>query len=168
MKDDSVEILFKSFLQEALVSSSGLGRDVHSLTLSIQHFLLLSTASPTLQSALQDGFGGAVVACDMPKPCLFLSPDSWQKRFLRAHKNTDLAAHPVFDPVLQVGDAEKFFAPTSEYDEEEVEQLTTSSLTTSSRRFPRRHQCANHEIMIVVVSEMPHWFYIEFRKQVSC
>ena len=30
---------FKYFLQEALVSSSGMGRDVHSLMLSIQHFL---------------------------------------------------------------------------------------------------------------------------------
>ena len=29
--DDSAEILFQSFLQEALVSSSGMGRDVHFL-----------------------------------------------------------------------------------------------------------------------------------------
>ena len=28
MRDDSAEILFQSFLQEALVSSSGMGRDV--------------------------------------------------------------------------------------------------------------------------------------------
>ena len=39
MKDDSAEILFRSFLQEALVSSSGMGKDVHSVLLSIQHFL---------------------------------------------------------------------------------------------------------------------------------
>ena len=39
MRDDSAEILFQSFLQEALVSSPGIGRDVHSLKLSIQHFL---------------------------------------------------------------------------------------------------------------------------------
>ena len=39
MRDDSAEILSQSFLQEALVSSSGMGRDVHSLMLSIQHFL---------------------------------------------------------------------------------------------------------------------------------
>ena len=31
MRDYSAEILFQSFLQEALVSSSGMGRDVHSL-----------------------------------------------------------------------------------------------------------------------------------------
>ena len=40
MGDDSAEILFKSFLQEAFMSSSGMDRDVHSLMmLSIQHFL---------------------------------------------------------------------------------------------------------------------------------
>ena len=39
MRDDSAEILFQSFLQEAHVSSSGMGKDVHSLMLSIQHFL---------------------------------------------------------------------------------------------------------------------------------
>ena len=39
MTDDSAEILFQSFLQEALVSSPGMGRDVHSLMLSIQLFL---------------------------------------------------------------------------------------------------------------------------------
>ena len=38
MRDDSVEILFQSFLQEAFESSSGMGKDVHSLT-SIQHVL---------------------------------------------------------------------------------------------------------------------------------
>ena len=37
--DKSAEILFQSFLQEALVSSSGMGRDNHSSMLSIQHFL---------------------------------------------------------------------------------------------------------------------------------
>ena len=39
MRDDSPEIFFQSFLQEALVSSSGMGRGVHSLMLSIQYFL---------------------------------------------------------------------------------------------------------------------------------
>ena len=36
---DPAEILFQSFLLETIVSSSGMGRDVHSLMLSIQHFL---------------------------------------------------------------------------------------------------------------------------------
>ena len=39
MRDDSAEILFQSFLQEALENSSGTDRDVHSLMLNIQHFL---------------------------------------------------------------------------------------------------------------------------------
>ena len=62
MKDDSVEILFQSFLQEGLLSSSGMGRDVHSgmgwnvhsLMLSIQHFLWMDTPKSTLQGALND------------------------------------------------------------------------------------------------------------------
>ena len=36
---DSAEILFQSFLQEALVSRFGKGGDVHSLMMSIKHFL---------------------------------------------------------------------------------------------------------------------------------
>ena len=38
MRNDSAEILLQSFLQEAHLSSSGIGRNVHSLMLSIQHF----------------------------------------------------------------------------------------------------------------------------------
>ena len=38
-RDDSAEILFQSFLREAIVSNSGMGRNVYSLRLSIQHFL---------------------------------------------------------------------------------------------------------------------------------
>ena len=34
MRDDSAEVLFKSLLREATVSSSAVGREVHSLTLS--------------------------------------------------------------------------------------------------------------------------------------
>ena len=39
VKDDSADILFQPFLQEALLSSCGIFRDVHSFTLSIQHSL---------------------------------------------------------------------------------------------------------------------------------
>ena len=38
LRDNSAEILFQSFLQEAAVSSSGMSRNVHSLILSIQYF----------------------------------------------------------------------------------------------------------------------------------
>ena len=58
-------------------------------------FPLPTTASQTLQDALQDGFGEAVVACDMPEPCKFPSPDSYQKRFPWTHKEVDLAPHPI-------------------------------------------------------------------------
>ena len=37
--NDSAQILFQSCLQEAIVSSSGMGQDIHSIVLSIQHFL---------------------------------------------------------------------------------------------------------------------------------
>ena len=55
-------------------------------------FPLPTTASPTL---LKNGFGEAVVACDMSEPCKFPSLDSCQKRFLWAHEEVDLALHPV-------------------------------------------------------------------------
>ena len=108
MRDNSAEILFQPFLQEAIVNSSGMDRDVHSLMLSIQHFLLLTRALPTFQGALKDGFGETVVACDMPEPCKFPSLHSCQKGFLWTHKEVDLALHPVVGLVIQVGDAEKF------------------------------------------------------------
>ena len=106
MRDVLAEILFQSFLQEALVCSFGMGRDVHSLRVSIQHFLCLPRRLPP--SILKNGFGEAVVACDMPEPCEFSFPDSCQKRFLWTNKEIDLAPHPVVGLVLQVGDSEKF------------------------------------------------------------
>ena len=46
MRDDPAEILFQSFLQEALVSRSGMGRYVHSLMLFIQHFFCRPRCRP--------------------------------------------------------------------------------------------------------------------------
>ena len=109
MRDDSAEILFQSFLQEALVSSSGMGRNVHSLMLSTSAFPLPTTVSPTLQSALKYGFEEAVFVCDMPNRCKSPSHDSCQNRFLWTHKGVDLAPHPVVGLVLHVGDAETKF-----------------------------------------------------------
>ena len=40
MRHNSADILLQSFLWEAIISSSGMGRDVHSLVLSIHHFLV--------------------------------------------------------------------------------------------------------------------------------
>ena len=103
MMDDSAEIFFQSFLQEALVSSSGMGKDVHFLMLSIQHFLCRPRHHPPSQGALEDDFGEAVVACNLPEPCEFPYPDSCQKNFLGVRREVDFAQHPVVTGlVLQV------------------------------------------------------------------
>ena len=105
MGDDSAEVLFQSFLQDALVSSSGMGRDVHLFDIVYPAFHLPATASPDLQGALKDGLGEAVDMpverlYDMPKPCKFPSFHICQKRVLWTHKEIDLAPHPVADVVL--------------------------------------------------------------------
>ena len=82
------------------MSSSGVGRDVHS-DVVYPACPLPTTMLPTLQGALKDGFGEAVMVCDMPKPCKFPSLDSCQKRFLWTHKEVDLALHQVVGLVLQ-------------------------------------------------------------------
>ena len=46
MRDDSAEVFFQTFLQESLVSSSGMGRDVLSLILSHKHFLCRTWGCP--------------------------------------------------------------------------------------------------------------------------
>ena len=99
MRDDSAEILFQFFLQEALVSSSGMSRDVRSL-MSTPALSLPTKALPILQGALKDGFGEVVRACDMPEPCKFPSLDSGQKSFLWTYQEVDLAPHPVVGLVL--------------------------------------------------------------------
>ena len=81
-----------------------MGRDVRSSMLSIQHFLCRPRHH---QGALKDGFGEAVVACDMPEPCKFPSLDRCLKWFLWAHREVDLAPHPVVGLVLQVEEVEK-------------------------------------------------------------
>ena len=103
MRDDSAEILFQSFLQGPIVSSSGIDRDSRSLTLSIYHFLVRLRC----RGALEDGLGQSVVACDMPEPCEFSSLDCCQKSFPWAHKEVDFALHPVVGFVRQVRDAER-------------------------------------------------------------
>ena len=58
-------------------------------------FPLPTMALPTLQGALKDGFEEAVVVCNVPGPCKLLIFDSCQKRFLRTHKEVDLAPHQL-------------------------------------------------------------------------
>ena len=52
------------------MSSCGMSRDV---VFGVVHpaFPLPTMESPTLQGAMKDGFGEAVVACDIPEPCKF-------------------------------------------------------------------------------------------------
>ena len=94
MTDDSAEIPFESFLQEALVSSFSMGRDVHSLMLSIQHNLA-SMASATLQRALKDGFGRLSWRMTCPNHTSFPSLDSCQEMFLWVREGVNLVLHPV-------------------------------------------------------------------------
>ena len=61
-------------------------------------FPLSTIASPTLQGVLKDGFGEAVMVCDMHEPCKFLPLDSCQQRSLWTHEEVDLAIHPVCAP----------------------------------------------------------------------
>ena len=86
MRDDSAETLFQAFLQEALVSSSDMGRDVHFLMLSIQHFLCRPRRRPPCNVPRRMVLERLFVVCDMPEPCKFPSLDSCQKRFLWTHK----------------------------------------------------------------------------------
>ena len=107
MTNDSAEILFQFFLQEALASSQAWA-GMSTLRCCLCNISLPSMVSPTLQGALKDDFGEAVVACHLPEPCKLWSLDSCQKRFLWTHKEVDLVPHPVIGLVLQVGDVEKF------------------------------------------------------------
>ena len=109
MWDDSAEILFQSVLQEAIVSSSGMGRGCPHFDVVHPAFPLPTTESSTFQGALRGGFGEAIVACDMPEPCKFPSLGSCRKTFLSTQKEVYLAPHPVVGLVLQVGNVEKFF-----------------------------------------------------------
>ena len=56
MKDGSAKILFQSFLQEAIVSSSGIGKEVRFFYVVHPAFPLPATASPILQCALKNVF----------------------------------------------------------------------------------------------------------------
>lgn len=79
MRNGSKEILFLSFLLEAIMTSSARGSNVHSVQ---QHFFCL-------QDARKDGFERQ--SCHRR---VFASSQC-QKRFLWARKEIDLAPHPV-------------------------------------------------------------------------
>ena len=109
MTDDSADSL-QIFSAGGHCEQFGRGQGCPLFEFDVFHpaFPLPTTASPTLQGALVDGFGEAVMACDLPEPCKFLFLDTCQKRILWTHMEVDLAPHPVVGLVLQVGDTEKF------------------------------------------------------------
>ena len=102
MTDDSAEILFQC-LPACRWPQRTIMAWAECPLFDIVHpaFSLPTTASPTLQGALKDGFVEAVVAYDIPKPSKFPSLDSCQKRFLWTHKEVDRALHPVIGLVPQ-------------------------------------------------------------------
>ena len=109
MWNDSAETLFQSFLQEALVSSSGMGRHGHSLILSIQHFLCRPQCRPPSLVPWRMVLQRLLWCVTCPNHASFrLLIESCQKRLLWTHKEVDLAPHLVVGLVLQVGETEKF------------------------------------------------------------
>ena len=64
VRDDSAEVLLQSFLQEALLSSSGMGKGCPLFDVVHPTFPLPTMVLPTLQGALKNGFEEAVMACD--------------------------------------------------------------------------------------------------------
>ena len=101
MRDNSANF-FQSFLQEALVSSSCMGRDVHSLMLPVQHFLCQPQHRPPSQVPRR-------MVLERLSWCVtYLNHASCRQRFLWTHKEVDLVPYPFVGLALQVGDAEKF------------------------------------------------------------
>ena len=102
--DDSAEILFQSFLAGGPCEQfwHGQGCPLFHVVPSADHDVA------QLQIALKDSFEEAVVTCDMPGPCMFLSLDRCQNGFLWTYKAVDLPPHSVVGLVLNGGDAEKF------------------------------------------------------------
>ena len=72
MTDDSAEILFRSLSAGGPCGQFWHGQQECSL-FDVVHpvFALPTTALPTFQDALKDGFREAVVVRDMPEPCKF-------------------------------------------------------------------------------------------------
>ena len=101
--------LVQSFQKEALGSHSRISKDVHSLILSIQHFLCWQRHChpPRCPKGwFWRSCHGMWHAWTMHVSRQFL--DSCQRRFLWTQKEADLALHPVVGLVLQEGDTEKF------------------------------------------------------------
>ena len=90
MRGKSAVLPFSSFLREAVVSSSGMGRDVHSLKWSVQHFVCRPQRCPPSEVPLRKMFTKGIVTHNVPEPCevffclFFSSLDSCLEEFLWA------------------------------------------------------------------------------------
>ena len=91
LADDPAKIIFQSFFSAGGHREQVLnGQGCPLFDFVSPAFPLPITALPTLQGALKDDFGEAVLARDMLKLCKFLSLDSFQRRLLWAHKEVSL------------------------------------------------------------------------------
>ena len=79
------------FLQEALVSSSGMGRDVYSLTLSIQHFLCRPRRRPPSKVPWSMVLKRLSWCVTRSNRASFRLSTVCQKRFMWTYKEVDLA-----------------------------------------------------------------------------
>ena len=114
MRDDSAEILFQSFLQETHVSSSGMGRYVHPLLLSIQHFLCRSRRCPPSKVPRRMAFerlSWRVTCLNLVRFRL----DRCHKKILWTHREVHLAPHPVVRLVLGFKSLALFFLRVSKH-----------------------------------------------------
>ena len=90
------------------MSSSVMGRDAHSLMLSLQHYLCRPRRRPSSKVPRRMVLERLSWRETCPNHVSFLSLDSCQKRLQWTNMEVDLAPHPVVGLVLQVEDAEKF------------------------------------------------------------
>ena len=84
-RDHSTEIPLEPFLRVAICEQFWHGQGRTLFDAVHQTFPQPTKASPALQSDLKDGFGEAVVACDMPEQRRFPSVGSYQQRFHWIH-----------------------------------------------------------------------------------
>ena len=107
IRDDSAEILFQSFLRETFVSSSGIGRSVHSLMLSIQHFLCRPRRRSPSKVPRRMFCGGCHGVWHARTMQIFLSSQLPEEVLVDPQGSWSCSA-PVVGLPLQVGDTEKF------------------------------------------------------------
>ena len=90
------------------MSNSGMGRDVHSLVLSIQHFLYRPQRRPPFRVPRRMVLERLSWRVTCPNHAN-LSLESCQKTFFWTHKAIDLAPRPVVGFVPHVGDVKRNF-----------------------------------------------------------